>query len=63
LDIESAPEWVERSGTGMAFTGCEPFLSVMADSIQIVNGDALDGIDRVDRLRQWEYGRCQQSIH
>ncbi len=36
VNDEVAPEWVERSGTGVNQTGCEAFISVMADSIQRV---------------------------
>jgi hypothetical protein len=38
ISNEVAPDWVERSGTGINQAGCEAFMSIMADSIQRVGG-------------------------
>ncbi len=63
LDHEIAPDWVEKSGTGVQPAGCEAFFSVMADSIQRVAGSESVELICLDRFQAQVLTSRKSTVH
>ena len=68
LDMEDShpANWVERSGTGMQQTqhgGCEAQLSLMADSVQRVNGFGREIIETEEWYRTADLRGSNRPVH
>jgi len=63
IEHDVTPDWVEKSGTGVIRSGCEAFLSVMADSVQRVTGIESSPLNCQESVLTHEVRTQRSSVH